>query len=134
MLTSSLQVSTALVTCLLDLEQGVEEFFAVVKGVGDVLAGCWSWVLVPKRRSHLLANAHGLHRGVSAIAVLGKVLTCPLLLRQVRMVPDVLKTFGGAADAVLLWGIMAVCMAMRRWMVFFADFPRFSRSSGLSRS
>ena len=27
------------VTCLLGVELGVEEFFAVVKGVGDVLAG-----------------------------------------------------------------------------------------------
>ena len=26
-------------TCLLGVEQGVDEFFAVVKGVGDVLAG-----------------------------------------------------------------------------------------------
>ena len=26
-------------TCLLGVEQGVEEFSAVVKGVGDVLAG-----------------------------------------------------------------------------------------------
>ena len=26
-------------TCLLCVEQGVDEFFAVVKGVGDVLAG-----------------------------------------------------------------------------------------------
>ena len=29
------------------------------------------------------------------------LLLCPLLLRQVHMVPDVQKTFGGAADAVL---------------------------------
>ena len=30
--------------------------------------------------------------------------------------------------------LMAVFVAMGRLMVFFADFPRFSRSSGLSRS
>ena len=34
----SLQLSSASVTCLLGVELGVEEF-AVVKGVGDVLAG-----------------------------------------------------------------------------------------------
>ena len=38
MLRSS-QLSKASVTCLLGVEQGVEELFAVVKGVGDVLAG-----------------------------------------------------------------------------------------------
>ena len=38
-------------------------------------------------------------------AVLGQGLVCPLFLRQVHMVPDVQKTFGGAADAVLhCWG------------------------------
>ena len=30
---------------LAGVEQGVEEFFAVVKGFGDVLAGRWSWLL-----------------------------------------------------------------------------------------
>ena len=30
--------------------------------------------------------------------------------------------------------LMAVCMAIGRLMGFFADFPRFSRSSGSSRS
>ena len=108
---SSSLVSRASMMCLRAIEQGVGA----------------------RRRSHLLANAHGLHRGVSAVAVLGKVLTCPLLLRQVRMVPDVLKTFGGAADAVLLWGFMAVCMAMRRLMFFRGFFHLFSRSTGLSR-
>ena len=55
------------------------------------------------------------------------------------MVPDVQKTFGGAADAVLRClgrpcdhaALMAVFMAMGRLMGFFVD---FSRSSGLSRS
>ena len=36
-----LLVSRALMTCLLD----VMELFVLVKGVGDVLAGRWSWVL-----------------------------------------------------------------------------------------
>ena len=58
------------------------------------------------------------------------------------MVPDVQKTFGGSADAVLrCWGrpcdhaaLMAVCMAMGRLMGAGRDFAAFSRSSGLSRS
>ena len=33
-----LLVSRASMTCLLDVEQGVDEVFAVVKGAGDVLA------------------------------------------------------------------------------------------------
>ena len=37
--TCSSQVTRASGTCLLGLEQGVDEFFAVVKGVDDVLAG-----------------------------------------------------------------------------------------------
>ena len=36
------------------------------------------------------------------VQFLARLLTCPLLLRQVRMVPDMQKTFGGAEDAVLL--------------------------------
>ena len=44
-LTCSLQLSRASVTCLLGFEQCVEEFFAVVKSVFDVLARRWSWVL-----------------------------------------------------------------------------------------
>ena len=34
-----LRLSRASVTCLLGVEHGVDEFFAIVKGVGDVLAG-----------------------------------------------------------------------------------------------
>ena len=71
-----------------------------------------------------------------------RLLLCPLFSRQVHMVPDVQKTFGGAAVAVLRFlgrpcdhaALMAVFMAMGRLTGFFADFPHFSRSSGLSRS
>ena len=45
MLTISSLDQRASLTCLLGFEQCVEEFFAVVKGVGDVLVGRWSWVL-----------------------------------------------------------------------------------------
>ena len=59
-------------------------------------------------------------------AVLDKFVAIPLSLRQVHMVPDVRKTFGGAADAVLrCWGracdhasACVVCMAMGLLMGF----------------
>ena len=53
MFTCSSLVSRASMTCLLGVEHGVEEF-AVVKGVGDVLAGRWSWLL---RISSLVSRA-----------------------------------------------------------------------------
>ena len=65
-------------------------------------------------------------------------LLCPLFLRQVHMVPDVQKTFGGAADAVLrCWGRpcdhAALMWCVWRWGCsgfFFAVFVRlFSASS-----
>ena len=57
-------------------------------------------------------------------------MTC---LLGVELCAEVVK---GVGDELLVWSrvLMAVFMAMGRLMGFFRGFPRFSRSSGLSRS
>ena len=97
-------MSRALLTCLLGVELGVEEFLAVVKGVCDVLAGRWSRVLAC---SFLVSRAS---------------VTCLLGVEQ--GVPQMQFCFGD------LWR----CYGDGAVDGFFDDFPHFSRSSGLSRS
>ena len=121
-LRSSSQLSRASVTCLLGVEQGVEEFFAVATGVFDVLAGRGAGWRRPKEMVDVPVVVHA---RAQTVQFLDKVVAVAVVV-QVRMVPDVQKTFGGAADAVLrCWGrlcdhaaLMAVCMAMGRLMGF----------------
>ena len=76
----SSQLSRASVTCLLGFELCVEEFFAVVKGVFDVLAGRWSWVLtcssLVSRASLtcLLGVEHGVEEFFAVVKGVGDVL------------------------------------------------------------
>ena len=98
------------------MEQSVLELFAGVKGVvtcllgvgagccgalrwrqrrRDVLDGFWSWVLVPGEEVIFLPTHTVCIVEYPQVQFLARLLTCPLFLRQVRMVPDVQKTFGG---------------------------------------
>ena len=76
---------------------------------------------------------------VQTVQFLDKVVAlCPLFSRLVHTVPDVQKTFGGAADAVLRClgrpcdhaALMAVFMAMGRLMGFSRIFRIFRASPG----
>ena len=80
-----MQLSTASVTCMLGVEQGGDVH---LDKMFDVLVVVHAW-------------GHG-----PDSAVPGQGCCCArCCCGQVRMVPDVQKTFGGAADAVLrCWG------------------------------
>ena len=58
------------------------------------------------------------------------------VLAGVKQGLDVFLVSRASMTCLLVWNrvLMAVFMAMGRLMGFFRGFPRFSRSSGLSRS
>ena len=119
-------------TCLLGVELGVEEF-AVVKGVGDVLAGRVEELFaVVKGVGDVLAGLD-VELGVVFSLVSRASVTCLLGMEQgvdvffgVKGVDDVLAgveqgAYGGVYGDGAVDG-------------FFRGFLRFSRSSGSSRS
>ena len=124
-------------------EAGCCGFHRSFKGVRDVLVGrgaVWRCPfgqdgdvpVVVHARGHGPDSASSCTRCWHARCSCGRcsswtrLLTWPLLRRQVHMVPDVQNTFGGAADAVLRAGtLMAVCMAMERLMGFSRIFRIF---------